>query len=135
MLRRLCLILVCAALPLVALADTTSTPDPNAGLGPNTTNPGSSSADSASLQPAGLAPLQATTGDGANLSAPASALQAPASSTDALRVLASEADGTPHGSPDSGANNWGWLGFSLLFAAIVGAIFIVLRDRRRFREH
>ncbi|MDB5178332.1 MAG: hypothetical protein JWN01_275 [Patescibacteria group bacterium] len=124
--------------PATILADDTlaspaPTPNPASGLGPqSTTQAGGSSADAASLQPAGLSPLQSTTSDATGLTAPnASALQAPTTS-DALRVLAGEADGAPHQTDGESGNLWGWLWFSLGFGLIAILGWLAYRYRGRF---
>ncbi len=128
MLKRLTLILILLFAPLVAYAD-----DASSALGPpaNAGGGASSNADSSVLQPAGLAPLQATTGDSDGLTAPTqTALQAPVTSGDSLQVIASSADGPSH--DPAAANYWGWLWFTLLIALLVTAAAVVMRDRRRF---
>ena len=135
--KRLLLIIAMVLVPLGATADTATSPDAPAGLGPQTTssNPGGSSADSAVLQPAGLSPLQSTTADSAGLIAPSSVLQAPATGGDALKVLAGEADGSPQGSAaDATRFPWGWAGFVIIFGLIAAAGSIVWRDRRRYAD-
>ncbi|HVQ44778.1 MAG TPA: hypothetical protein VMT30_07520 [Candidatus Saccharimonadia bacterium] len=118
-----------ALLPLSALADDTAS---SAGLGPQTTTgAGGSNADAGALQPAGLAPLQATTDDSANLGAPASNLQAPAASDAPLQVLAGEGDGPTHDGTDTADTTWTWPLATILLALIAGAA-VVIRDRRRF---
>jgi len=133
--KRLLLTIVMILVPLGAAADTVTSPDAPAGLGPQTTtsNPGGSNADSAVLQPAGLSPLQSTTVDSTGLTAPSSVLQAPATAGDALKVLAGEADGAPQGSADdTGGFPWSWLAFTVIIGLIVVAAGIVWRDRRRY---
>ena len=153
MLIRLLVILTLALTPVAALADDTSQPTdtpaatdtPNPGtaqgptsgnymLGPSSAgsapNSGGSTGDSVSLQPAGQSPLQSTTSDSTGLTAPTSSvLQAPASSDQALRVLAGEADGTPvqvaaNGGPSLGT----WLALSVLFGLIVTILSLFYRQ-------
>ena len=137
--KRFILTLALILAPLGAAADTVTSPDAPTGLGPQTTaaNPGSSSADATALQPAGLSVLQSTTSDSTGLSAPSSVLQSPATSSDALKVLAGEADGAPQSSADgTDGFPWGWLVFTVIFGFIAVAVTVVLRDRRRFaRSH
>ncbi len=137
--KRFLLTLALILAPFAASADTVTSPDAPTGLGPPTTssNPGGSSADATALQPAGLSVLQSTTSDSTGLSAPSSALQAPATTSDALKVLAGEADGAPQSSAnDSTGFPWTWLVFTVLFGLIAAASAIVIRDRRRFaRRH
>jgi hypothetical protein len=141
-------LIVFALMPLAAYADDpaptdvppavdtpapTSAPapvNPAAGLGPAATAPsaGGSTADAGSLQPAAPQPLQATTGDSTGLTAPNSnTLQAPATGNDNLRVLAGEADGSPHQTDSDTAGHWGWLWWSLGFGIIVAAVAVILR--------
>lgn len=150
MLKRLLAAIILTLLPIGAMADDaapaadptpapaeTAAPAPaaapSAGLGPDSISPsaGGSNADSAALQPAGVSPIQSGTTDSTGISAPSGALQMPADSSSALRVLAGEADGTPHQLDDSSATPWLWLGFGLLLA-IIAAALVVFRDRRRF---
>jgi hypothetical protein len=133
--KRLLLSLILILVPLGAAADTATSADAPTGLGPATTsaNPGGSNADAAALQPAGMAPLQSTTADSTGLGAPSSALQAPSTTADALKVLAGEADGAPQGgAEDSTDIPWTWLAFVVIFGIIAAAGGIVWRDRRRF---
>jgi hypothetical protein len=132
MLKRLLLALAFALVfsPALVRADDEPTPNTAAQLGPSTTTPtaGGSNTDSTSLQPAGTTPLQSTTGDSLGLTAPGSnVLQAPATGSDTLRVLASEADGAPVNPDEGGPNYWGWLGFTVAFAVLVTAARIALR--------
>ena len=116
----------------------TATPAPSdPGLGPQASGntPGGSNADTGSLQPAGISPLQSTTGDSTGLTSPTnSLLQAPASGDYALQVLAGEADGPPHQVTDNPETTWDWLAYAVIFGLAAAGIAVVLRDRRRFRE-
>lgn len=109
----------------------------DSGLGPqkNTNSAGGSNADGGALQPAGLSPLQSTTGASNGLAAPTTnALQAPADKDYALQVLSGEADGAPiypAGSNERPEIPW----LIILFAAmLLTAAAVVIRDRRRFRD-
>ena len=149
MLIRLLAIVAFAFVPLTALADDSaaptdtpppaadsptapagsqaaSTPQTGSMLGPSTLGSGSgsggSTGDSATLQPAGVSPLQSTTSDSTGLTAPnGSALQAPATSDQALKVIADDADGAPVQVADAstGPSVGAWLAMSVLFAFIV----------------
>ncbi len=134
--KRLLLTIIMMLVPLGASADTVTSPDAPAGLGPQTatsTNPGGSSADSSVLQPAGLSPLQSTSADSTGLTAPSSVLQAPATAGDALKVLAGEADGAPQASADGATeSHWSWAVFLVSFGLIAAAVSVVWRDRRRY---
>lgn len=148
---RLLAIVAFAFMPLAAFADDTtpptdstaaasspstsspSTSDPQNAtsgtgsmLGPSalnsTSGSGGSTGDSATLQPAGLSPLQSTNSDSNGLTAPNdSALQSPATSDQVLKVIGGDIDGAPvqvsdtSSSPSLGA----WLGLSVLFGLIV----------------
>ena len=131
--------------PLGASADTQPT-DPTAptptpstatssGLGPQSVmSPVSPSESSGILQPAGSTPQQSSNDASSGLTAPTTALQAPASSDYSLKVLSTEADGTPK-TPVTPAEvpSWPWaLAVILLFLIIGGAV--VYRDRRRFSQ-
>ena len=131
--KRLLLSLLITFLPLTAAADDPSTAT-SAGLGPQTSSSaGSSSADAGSLQPAGVNPLQSNSSGSSGLTAPSdSLLQAPATSSDTLQVLSTEADGPPQQTSDSTSNLGAWIIAAILLAAIAAAI--VIRDRRRFRQ-
>jgi hypothetical protein len=130
----------CLITPSLAFADSSSALDPNSvpasSLGPQSVggSAGGSNADSSALQPAGQSPLQSTTADSAGLGAPSSALQAPASSSDSLRVLSGEADGTPHQTDAPTATPWVWLAVTFVLALIVAGIVLIIRDRRRFTQ-
>lgn len=140
--------------PITALADDTATPTdtpaasdspaptdspaatPSTGslLGPSSVGSGSggSTTDSTALQPAGLSPLQSTTGDASGLTAPnGSALQAPASSSDTLKVIMGDADGSPVQVADASNNPsaWNWLGLSVVFGLIVAVITLLYRRK------
>jgi hypothetical protein len=147
MLKRLLVTSLMAFLPFAALADDTIPTDPTpvptqspsasalqpnaaaSGLGPSTTS-GGSLTDGGSLQPAGGSPLQSTTNDSTGLAAPATnTLQAPATGTDTLRVLAGEAEGATFDPNDTSGSHWGWLWWSLAFAALVTAGSVVFRRR------
>lgn len=141
---RLLVIASLALTPVATLADdtptptdtpaATDTPAPSSAsylLGPNslTSGAGGSTADSGSLQPAGQSPLQSTTTDATGLTAPnGSALQAPASSDETLKVIMGDADGAPVQVADSSNPSlWGWLGLSVLFGLIVTALSLLAR--------
>lgn len=103
---------------------------------PNTT--GSSSADSAALQPAGNQPLQSTTNDSTGLTAPTgNQLQAPTTGSEATQqLLLQEADGPIRATgpaPDTATTSWAWLWLALLLALMIAGALVVLRDRKRFR--
>ncbi len=102
------------------------TPAPAAAnLGPAAaaTGTGSSSADSAALQPAGLAPLQAGTNQ----------LQASAPAGSTQQLLLGEADGAPHPVTDQPGSTGAWLWLALVVGLVVGACIVVVRHRRHFR--
>jgi hypothetical protein len=148
MLKRLMLATVAAALiPSFAIADDTSSTPPSASspvqsgaggaaaLGPAASGgSGSSNAAAGDLQPAGTSPLQSTTNDSTGLSAPASALQAPASGSDALQVLSGVADGSPHNVADDQSPGLTWLWFVFPFAGIVAGIYFFLRRLEKNAE-
>jgi hypothetical protein len=147
MLQRFLLVLWLASLPLTAAAEEpiapeavssptpTSAPAP-AGLGPETVNPGSSTADSATLQPAGNSPLQSTTNDATGLTAPTqNALQAPATDNATLQVLLNDADGVVQGTAtEKTSERWGWLLYSILIGLITTLIAFIIRSRRRWNR-
>jgi len=127
--KRLLLGLVLALLPLVAQADNLG---PAAMPLPGT---GGSNADSAALQPAGQAPLQANTNASGGLAAPAQPdLQAPVSNDATLRVLVNDTDGPPHRGQPAALTVWDWSGLSLILLLMITAGLRVLADRRRFRR-
>ena len=146
MFTRLLAALALTLLPTAALADDTQAADsgapqssatymlgPSAIGGATSGSSGGSTGDSTSLQPAGQSPLQSTTSDATGLTAPNStALQAPASSDQSLRVLSGEADGSPVQVAGSGGLSiWEWVLFSVLFGAIVAAASYILRRNPR----
>lgn len=153
MFKRLLAAAVVMSLPLGAFADDTATapdataqpaastapanndPAAAAGLGPQTSgSAGGSNADAAALQPAGLAPVQSSSSDSTGLTAPAGALQAPAATSDQLKVLAGEADGASVSLGDDSEDPlWPWVGL-LASAMVLAALAIIWRDRRSFRD-
>ncbi|HEX3082090.1 MAG TPA: hypothetical protein VHQ86_02450 [Candidatus Saccharimonadia bacterium] len=132
MLKRLFMIAVFALVPLAAAADEA----PASALGPQISAPsGGSTGDASALQPATSGPQQPDTSASSGLTAPVGGiLQQPATGNDALKVLAGEADGSPHDQSDDG-------GLSFVDALIIAAVIVligcvvavVVRDRRRFR--
>ena len=114
--------LIAAALFLVLATPVTALADASAdGLGPAASAPGTgaSSADSASLQPAGTSPLQSSNnGSGQATSGDAGTLQQPATSDNSqLQVLVgNDADGTSHGTNGSHSAWWYvlWIGLGLV---------------------
>jgi hypothetical protein len=147
MFKRALLLAVMLIFPLGALADDETTPtDPaatpqaqatpsdasSAGLGPDTVAPngGSPTGSSAALQPAGQAPLQSTTNDSTGLTAPQNALQAPATSSEDLKVLDGEADGAPQDPNESKDSAWRYLALAFLIFVLVWG-FVSWRERRR----
>jgi hypothetical protein len=144
--KRLLIVAMLIATPTAAWAGP-GTPNPSAPvqpgasdalLGPQTgARTGSSSADSAALQPAGNTPLQSTTNDADGLTAPTQTnLQAPAANSNDLQVLGGEADGGPHSLDDSTSSPiWTWTALIILLALVGGCVNQLIRDRRRFRSH
>ena len=147
--KRLLAVLILILWPFAALADDAApAPDPAAvaapvttpatassnGLGPQTAgSAGGSNADSAALQPAGTSPLQSNTADATGITAPTRALQAPVASSADLKVLAGEADGSPHAVASEPDPTWPWALAAIVLAVILGAA-VAYRDRRRFRS-
>ncbi len=125
--------LILALLPLGALADDLGpSTSVNSALGQQGGTAGSN-ADGATLQPAGLDPLQSTTQDSSGLTAPnSSSLQAPASSDAQLKViLGNEADGIAHQITDDSLAQTERDAFviGVLLLGLVVAI-LLLRSRR-----
>ncbi len=118
---------IVALIPAAGLADVAVDQGASAaGLGPaasSGTSTGGSSADSATLQPAGNNPLQSATGASNGLTAPNSnALQAPASDQGTLQVIQGEADGSPY--QLTGDSSWAWLWwFGVIVVILVGGFF------------
>lgn len=104
----------------------TPAPNANSGLGPSATAPaGGSNADVGTLQPAGGNPLQSTTQDSSGLTAPnQQTLQNPASSDEALKVLAGETEGRTNPNEES---SWTWLWYMLGLGVLTVAFYLLLK--------